>query len=222
MNVMKSFLKRYGHAWVLSFGLLYLGWFTYLERTVTKRYHVMHVPLDDYIPFNEYFIIPYLLWFAYVAVTVAYFFFTSKTEYYRLCTYLFCGMIISLIVCSFFRNGTNFRPDIDPDKNIFCWLVARLYQVDTCTNVFPSVHVYNSLCVHAAIRRSESLGKYRWLRLASFVLMISICLATVFLKQHSVIDGVGAAIMAYALYYAVYGSGELLGEKKKAARKALG
>ncbi len=218
---MKLFLKKYQHAWVLIFGLLYLVWFSYLERTVTRRYHVMHVALDDYIPFNEYFIIPYLLWFVYVTAAVAYFFFTSKSEYYRLCAYLFSGMIISLIVCTFFHNGTNFRPVVDPEKNIFCWLVAKLYQTDTCTNVFPSIHVYNSLCVHAAIRRSKRLEKYPWLKAGSFVLMVSICLATVCLKQHSVIDGVGAAIMAYALYYAVYGSSELQGEKK-AARKALG
>lgn len=218
---MKQFVKKYQHAWVLSFGLLYLIWFAYLERTVTKRYHIMHVSLDDYIPFNEYFIIPYLLWFAYVAVAVAYFFFTSKEEYYQLCAYLFCGMIISLIVCSFFHNGTNFRPMIDPDKNLCSWLVAKLYQADTCTNVFPSVHVYNSVCTHVAIRRSQKLRQYGWIRISSFTLMILICLATVFLKQHSVIDGVGAGIMAYALYYAVYGTSERLGDKK-AARKAIG
>lgn len=218
---MKQFLKKYQHAWVLGFGLLYLVWFSYLERTVTNRYHVMRVPLDDKIPFCEYFIVPYMLWFAYVAVTVAYFFFTSKEEYYQLCTYLFSGMIISLIVCSFFHNGTNFRPEIDPDRNIFCWLVAKLYQADTCTNVFPSIHVYNSICTYVAVKRSRVLRRFRFLQAGSFILMLSICLSTVFLKQHSIIDGVGAAVMAYALYYAVYGSGELL-EERKAARKALG
>ena len=48
---MKGFLKRYGHAWILSFGLVYLVWFAYLEQTVTRRYHVMHVAWDDLIPF---------------------------------------------------------------------------------------------------------------------------------------------------------------------------
>ena len=219
---MKEFIRKYRHAWILSYGLIYITWFMYLERTVRTQYHVMHVALDDYIPFNEYFIIPYLLWFAYVGVTIAYFFFTSKEEYYQLCIYLFGGMTISLIVCTLFRNGTDFRPIIDPDKNIFCRMVFALYKTDTCTNVFPSVHVYNSICVHGAICRSRSLGKYRWLKISSFVLMVSICLATVFLKQHSVIDGVGAAIMAYALYFVVYGSSELQGEKRKAARKVMG
>lgn len=217
---MKQFFMKYKHGWVLSFGLVYLIWFLYLERTVTDHYHVMHVALDDYIPFCEYFIVPYLLWFAYVAVTVGYFFFTNKEEFYQLCIYLFSGMIISLIVCTFFRNGTNFRPAVDPDKNLFSYLVARLYEADTCTNVFPSIHVYNSICTYVAIRKNEILRQHRWLQIGSFGLMISICLATVFLKQHSVIDGAGAGIMAYALYYAVYGSSELL-EEKKSVRKAI-
>ena len=55
---MKKLLKKYGHVWVLSYGFLYLPWFFYLERTVISDYAVMHTALDDYIPFNEYFIIP--------------------------------------------------------------------------------------------------------------------------------------------------------------------
>ena len=57
---MKTLLKKYGHVWVLSYAFLYLPWFLYLEQTVTGDYAVMHTALDDYIPFNEYFIIPYL------------------------------------------------------------------------------------------------------------------------------------------------------------------
>lgn len=212
--VMNALIQKYKHAWILSYGFIYLSWFCYLERTVKTQYHVMHVSLDDYIPFNEYFIIPYLLWFFYVGLTIAYFFFTSRESYYQLCIYLFSGMTISLIVCTLFRNGTDFRPFIDPEKNIFCRMVAALYQTDTCTNVFPSIHVYNSICTHVAISKNATLKQHHWIQIGSFILMCSICLATVFLKQHSIIDGVGAAVMAYALYYAVYGSREHTAEKK--------
>lgn len=217
---MKSLIQKYKHIWILSYGFIYLSWFFYLEKTVKTQYHVMHVSLDDYIPFNEYFIVPYLLWFFYVGGTIAYFFFSSKENYYQLCIYLFSGMTLSLIICTFFRNGTDFRPAIDTEKNIFSRLVASLYQTDTCTNVFPSIHVYNSICTHIAISKSEVLKQYRWVQIGSLLLMFSICLSTVFLKQHSVIDGIGAAIMAYALYYAVYGSKEHLAEKVH--HKAIG
>ena len=56
---MKDFVKKYGHAWAFLYALIYMPWFMWLEKTVTTDYHVIHVALDDKIPFCEYFIIPY-------------------------------------------------------------------------------------------------------------------------------------------------------------------
>lgn len=212
---MKNFLHKYGHIWILAFGFIYLPWFLYLEKTVTSHYHIMHSVIDNFIPFNEYFVIPYFLWFVYVTGAVVYFFIVNKEDYYRLCIFLFTGMILSLLVCTLFPNGTDFRPVIDPNKNFCSSLVAGLYQTDTCTNVFPSVHVYNSIGTHIAVMKSEALKKYRWVRVSSFILMVSICLATVFLKQHSVIDMVGAVLLCGAIYPLAYAnSGQRAANKR--------
>lgn len=221
MKKIQAFFKKYKHMWLLSYGLIYLPWFCYLERTVTSDYHVMHAALDDYIPFSEYFIIPYMLWFLYVAGTLLFFLFTSREDYYRMCIFLFSGMTISLIVCTFFRNGTDFRPAIDPQKNVFSAAVASLYRADTCTNVFPSIHVYNSIGTHIAIMKCGFFREHRWVRRSSFVLTVSICLSTVFLKQHSVIDMIGAFIISYIMYYVVYGYSWST-QNKKVTEKALG
>jgi membrane-associated phospholipid phosphatase len=218
---MKSTLKKYSHVWLLGYAFIYLPWFMYLEKTVTSNYHIMYISLDDIIPFNEYFIIPYLLWFMYVAGAVAYFFFTDVKGYYKLCTMLFTGMTISLVVCTVFPNGTDFRPIIDPTKNVFAKIVSYLYSADTCTNVFPSIHVYNSICVHLAVLRSERLSKNHIVKISSLVLMVSICLATVFLKQHSAFDGFGSIAMAYIMYYFVY-AGSYEPSRKKVSEKAIG
>lgn len=218
---MKSTLKKYSHVWLLGYAFIYLPWFLYLEKTVTSNYHIMYIALDDLIPFNEYFIIPYFLWFLYVAGAVAYFFFTDVKGYYKLCTMLFTGMTISLLVCTVFPNGTDFRPLIDPTKNVFAKIVSYLYSADTCTNVFPSIHVYNSICVHLAVLRSERLSKNRIVKIFSLVLMVSICLATVFLKQHSAFDGFGSIAMAYIMYYFVY-AGSYEPNRKKVSEKAIG
>lgn len=218
---MKNLLKKYGHIWALGYGFIYLPWFLYLERTVVRDYTVMHVKLDDYIPFNEYFIVPYLLWFVYVTGAVLCFFFTSKQEYYRLCTFLFTGMTVSLLICTFFPNGTDLRVEVDPGKNFCCYLVSLIHAADTSTNVFPSIHVYNSLGVHAAIMKSTVLQGRTGLRRVSFVLMVAICLSTMFLKQHSAIDVMGAMVLAYMVYSLVYGE-DYAGSRKPVRRKALG
>lgn len=217
---MKNLFYRYRHIWILGYAFIYLPWFIYLEKKVTNHYYIMHVAIDDLIPFNEYFIIPYLLWFAYVAVAVGYFFFTNVKDYFKLCTMLFTGMTISLLICTVFPNGTDFRPVIDPDKNICSAIVAFIYSADTCTNVFPSIHVYNSICVHIAVCHSARLRKYRRLQTGSFLLMISISLATVFLKQHSAFDGLGSLFMAYIMYQFVY-SDTYVPSRKKVSEKAI-
>ena len=221
MTRILAFVRKYKHAWLLLYAFIYLPWFCYLEKTVTRNFHVMHASLDDLIPFNEYFIVPYLLWFLYVGAAIFYFLITSKEDYFKLCIFLFSGMTISLIICTFFRNGTDLRPVIDPDKNMFTALVAYIYRTDTCTNVFPSIHVYNSIGVHIAVARSERLRGHRLIRLGSGLLMISICMATVFLKQHSVIDLIGAVILAYVIYGIVYGY-SWSAQDKKVTQKALG
>lgn len=221
MKKICGLLYKYRHAWLLSYAFIYLPWFMFLERTVTRDYHIMHGSLDDLIPFNEYFIVPYFLWFIYVAGTLIFFLFRSKEDYYKMCAFLFSGMTLSLIICTFFHNGTDFRPVIDPNKNIFSAAVAALYKTDTNTNVFPSIHVYNSVGTHIAISRSQLLSKHKIIKLCSFLLTASICLATMFLKQHSIIDVCGAFLMAYAIHYLVYGYAADT-EDKKITEKALG
>lgn len=202
---MKKLLKKYGHAWVMGYIFLYLPWFFWLEGVEVDDYTILHTAMDDFIPFNEYFIIPYLLWFVYVAGAVLYFFFTNKQDYYRLCGFLFVGMTICMIIFMVFPNGTDLRVAVDPEKNLCSRLVAMIHAADTSTNVFPSIHVYNSLGVHAAVLNSETLREKPWVRQGSFILMVSICLSTVFLKQHSVVDVMGAIILAYVMYALCYG-----------------
>ncbi len=50
-NKLIELFNRYKHVWILSYFIIYLTWFGYLERTVTTHYHLIHLPIDDYIPF---------------------------------------------------------------------------------------------------------------------------------------------------------------------------
>ena len=177
----------------------------FLEKTVTSQFHVVHMAVDDYIPFVEYFIVPYLLWFLYVAVAIVYFFFTDVSGYYKLCCFLFVGMTIFLAVSTIYPNGHYLRPSVFMHESVFTRLVEWLYATDTSTNLFPSIHVYNSLGVHMAVVHSERLRKHKWVRVCSCVLMVSIVLSTMFLKQHSVFDVLTGCIMAFIMYSLVYG-----------------
>ena len=204
----KNFIKKYRHAWVLLYGFIYMPWFIYLEKRTDVHYFLIHSPLDDYIPFVEYFIVPYLLWFAFVAVAAEYFFFTDKTGFYRLSAFLIVGMTFFLFLCTVFPNGLNLRPATFARDNIFVELVKHVYATDTPTNVLPSIHVFNSLGVCIAIWHSEALKKHRKIQYGAYLLAVLIILSTVFLKQHSVTDVIAAFALACVIYPFVYATQE--------------
>lgn len=201
---MKAFFQKYRHALVLLYGLIYMPWFMWLESRSNLPYHVIHVKLDDMIPFVEYFIVPYLLWFVYVAAVFVYLFFKNRREFYQYCIFLFTGMTLFLIVSTLYPNGHLLRPNTFARNNIFTFAVQILYQADTATNIFPSLHVYNSIAAHRAVANSETLAGNRLIRGGSFVLMVSIILATMFLKQHSVLDVISGILLGLVMEQLVY------------------
>lgn len=202
---MKDFVKKYGHAWLFLYALIYMPWFMWLEKTVTTEYHVVHIALDDKIPFCECFIIPYYIWFLFVPAVFAYEFFYSKKEFYRMCILMFSGMTVFLIVCTLWHNGTDLRSQIRFGDNFCSMLVRRLHKADTCTNVLPSMHVFNTLGCLIALFESKGLKKKRGLILClSTLLCVFILMSTVLLKQHSLVDVITAVILAVILYGIVY------------------
>lgn len=205
MNTLKNVFKKYKHGLIpLLYFPFYMTAFGYLESKVTDNYHVIHMKIDDHIPFLEIFIIPYLLWFLYIASVVVLFVFLDKKDFYKLCITLGVGMTLFLIISYLIPNGHLLRPTTYPRDNILVDMVKALHRNDTPTNIFPSIHCYNSIMVHIAIMKCEKLKKFKKTRIASFILCTSIILSTVFLKQHSVFDVITAFILAVILYLCVY------------------
>ncbi len=204
---MVQFIKKYKHGLIiLAYAIVYLTLFGYLEQKPVRGFHVIDTVFDSHIPFCEYFIVPYLLWFPYQVVTVLYFIFINKNkkEYYQLILNLMMGMTIFLIVSYIYPNVLHLRPSEFPRENVFTDMVRWLYRTDTPTNVLPSIHVFNSLAVHMSLTNCEALREHKGVRYGSLVLTLLIILSTMFLKQHSVIDvccGATLALFGYLFFY---------------------
>ncbi|MBQ7680264.1 MAG: phosphatase PAP2 family protein [Butyrivibrio sp.] len=187
------------------YGVIYWTWFWRLERTNHLHYHVIHSSLDDLIPFAEIFIVPYYAWFIYVSFAILFFLFKYDLEdYIRLSFFLCSGMTVFLVVSTLWPNIQYLRPAVMPRDNIFTHMVANLYATDTPTNIWPSIHVYNSIGAHIAISGSKRFSP--WMKRCSFVMATLIILSTMFLKQHSVLDVVAAFVMALVFYALTYRS----------------
>ena len=202
---MKNFYERYKHSIpLIAYAIIYCVWFAYIEKKITQPTTIIHMKVDDLIPFCEVFVIPYFLWFVYVSGILFFCFFKDKHEYYRNCMFLFTGMTIFLIISTLWPNGHHLRPYIMPRENIFTRIVTQLYSIDTPTNLWPSIHVYNSIGAHLAVVHTPLLAENKKVRTGSFILCILIILSTVFIKQHSMFDVITAFIMAAVMYLVVY------------------
>ena len=188
----------------LTYMVIYLCWFYIIEHIPGRDYSIIHMRMDDKIPFCEYFIIPYFLWFGYVAWILFYLFFTNEKDFHRCCSFLFSGMTIFLVISTVFPNIHYLRPSVMPRNNVFSDMVLYLYSMDTSTNLWPSIHVYNSMGVFFAVMHNERLNSKSTIRLSCFSLTVLIILSTVFLKQHSVYDVMTGIIMGVVIYIITY------------------
>ncbi len=198
--------KKYKHGFLcLIYAIFYMVCFSLLEKRTDVTFHMVPAPFNHSIPFCAFFIVPYLFWFVYMLMAVLGFIFLNphKDEYYQMIFNLGTGMTLFLFISYFFPNALNIRPTDLTGEDIFTDIVLLLYRHDTPTNVFPSIHVFNSLAVHTAISNSDTL-KDKWLKWASLTLTVSIIASTLFLKQHSVVDagaGILLAVITYFLFY---------------------
>ena len=188
---------------LLMYGALYITWFSIIEKHRFSHYAVIHTVIDDKIPFVEAFIVPYYLWFFYVSLTLLFFLVTLDVEeYYKNFFFLITGMTLFLLISTFFPNMHHLRPIVMPRDNIFTSLVQIIYRKDTATNLWPSIHVYNSIGTMIAVLRSKRMKMP--LKIASDILGVLIILSTMFVKQHSAYDVVTAILMAVFFYIFYY------------------
>ena len=183
--------------------VVYLAAFFFLEQRKTQ-YHIIRSGLDSYIPFCEVFIIPYVLWFFYVSLTVIYLCVKKSEEAGKFAAFLIIGMTAFIVISAIYPNGHRLRPQSFERDNIFTYMVSLLYQTDTSTNILPSIHVYNSIAVMIAVARAKEFRKHKLVSIAMQVLGVLIILSTVFLKQHSVVDVMLALILAAVVQLVVY------------------
>ena len=194
------------HSWPLIFFLIgYLVWFHIIEAIPRSYYLTITMAIDRVIPFCEVFVIPYLSWFAFVAIGCFGCYKADRDTYDSLSTSLMLGMTTFLVISTFLPNRQPLRLIEMPRDNVFTRLVAGLWMTDTPTNVWPSIHVFNTAAVEMAILKSEH-PRFRQLpfRIGLTIWSVLIILSTVFIKQHSMFDVITALILIAVCYVRIY------------------
>ncbi len=180
------------HLKLLMFWPVYLLSFLLLERIwIRDSYYPIYSILDSYIPFCEYFLIPYLFWFVFLAGIHLYTLLFDIDSFRRLMWFLIISFSLTTLVYIVFPNCQALRPPVFERDNIFTRFLTGLYQFDTNTNVCPSLHVIGSVAVVVGAWDSKHLNTAGW-RCFFVISAFFISISTVFLKQHSIVDVVMA------------------------------
>ena len=97
------------------------------------------------------------------------------------------GATICLVIYAIWPNGLDLRREITTHN--FCAEIVRfLRSVDPPYNVCPSIHVSSTVSVHRIICQSCSFRDNKKMKWISRGVTWAICLSTMLIKQHSVID----------------------------------
>lgn len=196
-------IEKYAHAKYMLIIPLYMLIFCLEEKYIVSGYFVSHLPLDDLIPFNEWFVLPYILWYPLMLGTGAYLFFFDAKGFKQYMTYIGGGFLIIVLLYAAFPNGQNLRPTSFSNSNFLTGIVKNIYASDTNTNVCPSLHVVGTMGAMFALLKTERLQKW-WLKTLDIFLATMISISTVFIKQHSVLDVFCGLIFGFLYYFAVY------------------
>ena len=179
---------------------LYLLAYVVVERVnIGAEYHTIHMFMDDLIPFSEIFVIPYLSWHVVTVIMIIYLFRNDRPVFRKMMQFFIVGSIISFAVFLIYPSCHSLRPDSFERDNIFTWIVSMIYLIDTPTNVCPSMHVIGSMgLMFAAMYANEKMSIQ--VKTAMAVTVFFICVSTLFVKQHSIVDAVVALPASFAAW----------------------
>lgn len=182
--------------------LLLLGWVGYFimylltENLIpAESCHPVHSVVDDWIPFREEFLIAYCFWYVLIVISLLYFMLYDVDSFKKLQTYIIITQVIAMAIYVIYPTRQDLRPASFERENFLTALMAYIYSVDTNTGVCPSLHVAYSLGIGSVWLRYKG-ASWPWKTFVAAAVVV-ICLATMFVKQHSFVDVVaGVALSA--------------------------
>ena len=195
---------QFSHMKLPIFGWLFYFSFYFLTENLIPAgiCHPIHCVLDDMIPFCEFFAVFYVFWYLLVFGSLIYGLLYDIDGLTKLSKFILITQVIAMTVYILYPSRQDLRPDVFLRDNFLTRLMAFIYSFDTSTGVFPSLHVaYSMGILSVALKKPEIKKLWKWLL---GVVVVLICLATAFVKQHSVLDIAAALPVSLVAELLVY------------------
>lgn len=190
--------------------LLALGWVWYFlmyfltENLIpAENCTVVHIFLDDLIPFCEYFAVFYVAWFPLIFFSLLFALLYDVDKFTHMQRFIIVTQVVAIACYILWPSRQDLRPEVFPRQNFLTWAMCVVYDFDTSTGVCPSLHVAYSMGIASVWLRQKPVRPL-WRGLIALLCAV-ICISTAFVKQHSVLDILAAIPLGLLAEGLVYG-----------------
>jgi len=153
---------------------------------------------DAEIPFLAGFQPVYVLCYV---ITFGVFFISTKLHFlHRAFLTLITANLFAFAFFALFPVQGPERTTFVSDGSVLHQVTALIYSVDSRYNALPSLHVANPWIV-AVLAFSERGISFR--SIVFFIIALAISLATLFVKQHFILDGIAGIVLAILSFIAI-------------------
>lgn len=201
-----KWVKDNPHCWWALVLFYLIAVYILPENIIIDNYTSTAIPFDDRIPFFAPAVVFYVLWFPLMFFSGLWLMLKDSLNFPRYMFALAVCMTVSGIVYLLWPNGQDLRPDLSQPRGFFEWLLGGLYNIDTNTNVLPSLHVSCTVVAVACIWATPTIRR-KGVCAAYTVLSLLVASSTVFVKQHAILDlfaGAALGIIAVLVSFAVF------------------
>lgn len=170
-------------------GIFYTYNFIQHINAVYSGSHIV-TKLDNLIPFIPQFIWPYSLGFLLILAVVL----LEDAIYIRFLLSFIVSSLLSLAIFYYFPNEYTMRPVVLESGYTYD-LLRFVYRYDLPYNTLPSLHVLYAMLVALAFHHDKSQSELR--TAAAWLVCSLVAISTLFVKQHFVMDVLGAIAIAF-------------------------
>jgi PAP2 superfamily len=190
-----------------------LGFIYTLLNTDTREAVILSTQLDEWIPFMPVFIVPYILWYAFILGYLIYFWYKDVHTFLKTLGIIVIGELVCFVIYFYFQTTVP-RPELAGD-GLFLDLVGMIYSHDQPYNAFPSIHVLTTFAI--ILGNFNIKNKHLFHTVFVPVMGSLIILSTLFVKQHFILDMASSIFLSVFLYGIMF---ELYGVSTKKSKQA--
>jgi membrane-associated phospholipid phosphatase len=161
---------------------------------------ILSTDFDGFIPFLPIFIVPYIIWYAFILGYLVYFWYKDTAVYLKTLSVIVLGELICFIIYFYFQTTVP-RPELH-GNGILIELVAMIYNHDRPYNAFPSIHVLTTFAI--MLGNININNKHLFHSLFIPIMGSSIIISTLFVKQHYILDMFGSMFLTAFIYGIVF------------------